>query len=109
MSFGVLLRNCRKNAGITQEALGERLNVGKSTISEWESDKRSPDVERLPEIAAALGVPTVALLDSSTPASTPEDKITIFSRKARKLSPEEWQQLDSVARALFKKVFDEDE
>ena len=39
----------------------------------------------------------------------PEDKITIFSRNARKLSPEEWEQLQSVARALFKKVFDEDE
>lgn len=54
--FGGSLKKYRTRAGYTQQQLGAMLGVGKSTISEWESNKRSPDIGLLPEIAACLRV-----------------------------------------------------
>jgi repressor LexA len=41
---------------MTQEALAERINISKSSISEWEACKRVPRMETLRKIADALGV-----------------------------------------------------
>jgi len=57
------LKRLRKAAGFTQKRLGEIIGAGESTISEWESGKRAPDIERLPDIARALGDQPIELLD----------------------------------------------
>ena len=41
---------------MTQEVLAERINISKSSISEWEACKRVPRMETLRKIADALGV-----------------------------------------------------
>jgi transcriptional regulator with XRE-family HTH domain len=55
--FGVLLRNYRTQARITQQELAEALDVDPTTISRWENGRRNPpqqeDIEYLSEI---LGV-----------------------------------------------------
>lgn len=61
------LRQLRRQAGLTQKKLGELIGAGESTISEWESGKRSPDIGKLPEIAAALKVDPRLLLDAPPP------------------------------------------
>lgn len=54
---GKQLKKARHIAGLTQKQLGELLGgVGISTISEWESGKRSPDVELLPILSRVLHV-----------------------------------------------------
>ena len=52
--FHERLKARRKAIGFTQQDLGQKIGAGISTISEWESGKRSPDIERLPIIAQAL-------------------------------------------------------
>ncbi len=42
MSFGSRLRDKRKELGITQPALAERLGVSQSAIGSWETDINSP-------------------------------------------------------------------
>ena len=42
MSFGSRLRDKRKELGITQPALAERLGVSQSAIGSWETDVNSP-------------------------------------------------------------------
>ena len=42
MSFGSRLRGKRKELGITQPALAERLGVSQSAIGSWETDVNSP-------------------------------------------------------------------
>ena len=42
MSFGTRLRDKRKELGITQPALAERLGVSQSAIGSWETDVNSP-------------------------------------------------------------------
>ena len=52
----------RKQAGITQENLANRLNVSNQAVSKWEAGKCCPDTEILPELAAFFGVSIDELL-----------------------------------------------
>ena len=58
------LKSYRKAAGLTQQALAERLHTGQSTIAQWENGDRTPPVKRLLDIAEALGIAPSALLDA---------------------------------------------
>jgi transcriptional regulator with XRE-family HTH domain len=42
----------RKRAGLTQEAVAERLKINRSAVAKWETGKAFPSSKRLPEIAA---------------------------------------------------------
>jgi len=51
MSFGKNLQYLRKlSAGMTQEALAEKLNVSRQTISKWEMDAAVPEMEKALEL-----------------------------------------------------------
>lgn len=54
--IGKRIQEIRTRRGMTQEALAERINISKSSISEWEACKRVPRMETLRKIADALGV-----------------------------------------------------
>jgi transcriptional regulator with XRE-family HTH domain len=54
--IGKRIQEIRIKKGMTQEALAERINISKSSISEWEACKRVPRMETLRKIAEALGV-----------------------------------------------------
>ena len=44
----------RKELGLTQRELAEKLNISDKTLSRWETDKQVPDALMIPEIAKAL-------------------------------------------------------
>ena len=52
----------RKQAGISQKSLANRLNVSNQAVSKWETGKCCPDIELLPELAAFFGVSIDKLL-----------------------------------------------
>lgn len=62
MSFGEKLRTLRNERGLTQAQLGECLMLSESTISLYESDRRSPDQDKLKKIATFFNVSTDFLL-----------------------------------------------
>ena len=45
MTLGEKLKDARKRAGLSQEQLSEKLNVSRSAVAKWETDKGIPDVE----------------------------------------------------------------
>ena len=47
MSLGEKIREQRKQAGLSQEQLAEKLNVSRQAITKWETDKGIPDVANL--------------------------------------------------------------
>lgn len=49
------LKRLRQRAGLTQDALAERLHVTRQAVSAWETGKNQPDVETLAALAEALG------------------------------------------------------
>ena len=61
-ALGKRISNARKQAGITQEALGEQLNMTRKHISVIESAIKRPSLDALVDIANALDVSTDDLL-----------------------------------------------
>ncbi len=62
MTLGQKIKAARKNAGLTQEQLAEKLMVSRPAVTKWESDKGIPDIENLKAIARLLNVSLDALL-----------------------------------------------
>lgn len=68
--IGERLKNLRKNAGITQADLAEKLNVHLQTVSKWERGISVPDIGQLGELAAALRVSLEKLCGQEEPKET---------------------------------------
>lgn len=62
------LKKYRKERGITQNELAERLGVTAQSISKWERGESLPDIVHLSELAGILRVPADALLHESSPS-----------------------------------------
>lgn len=60
---GEQIKKARLLAGLSQKKLGELIGKGISTVSEWESGKRSPDIELIPVLSRFLNVSQSFLLD----------------------------------------------
>ncbi|MFG3363515.1 helix-turn-helix transcriptional regulator [Streptomyces sp. NPDC048156] len=61
------LRAVRRAAEIYQAAVGEALGVSDSAVASWESGAQTPDPEKLPALARALGRDTDDLFPRSGP------------------------------------------
>ena len=54
--LGNKISKCRKDLGLTQTEFAERLSVTRQTVGRWEAGTVLPDIDRIGEIAALLGV-----------------------------------------------------
>ena len=91
MEIGNKINQLRKLSGMTQEQLAEKLNVSRQTISKWESDSTSPDLESIVKISRIFHVSLDDLLkegeagvtNKTDEQTTLEDlmKINLHNRK----------------------------
>lgn len=51
MNLGNHLMQARKKAGLSQEAIAEKLGVSRQTISKWETDETVPDIYQSKKLA----------------------------------------------------------
>ena len=51
MNLGNHLMQARKKAGLSQEAVAEKLGVSRQTISKWETDETVPDIYQSKKLA----------------------------------------------------------
>lgn len=63
MTLADKLKEARKNAGLTQIELAEKLCVSRQAITKWESGKGIPDVDNLRMISKVLNISIDFLLD----------------------------------------------
>ena len=56
MSIGQRIAQKRKEQGLSQEALGERLGVSRQSIYKWESEAALPEIEKLIALSRLFGV-----------------------------------------------------
>ena len=54
---------CRKKAGLSQEALAEKIGVSRQAISKWETGEAAPEITKLPLLARTFSVTADWLLD----------------------------------------------
>lgn len=47
MTFAEKLKNIRKQAGMSQEQLAEKLSVSRQAVTKWETDAGIPDIENM--------------------------------------------------------------
>lgn len=67
---------CRKKAGLSQEALAEKIGVSRQAISKWETGEAAPEISKLPLLARTFGVTADWLLDDAAEFeedTTPEE------------------------------------
>ena len=61
--FGTFLSQLRKEKGLTQLQLAEKLNVTDKAISRWETGKNFPDIEIFEDLSKILDVSISELLE----------------------------------------------
>ena len=63
MTLGEKIKEARKQCGLSQEQLAEKMSVSRSAIAKWETDKGLPDIDNLKALAGFLNVSVDYLLD----------------------------------------------
>ena len=66
-TFGVRLAALRRERGMTQLELAERMGVTDKAVSKWERDLSLPDAASLPRLAEALAVSMEELMQGTAP------------------------------------------
>lgn len=56
MTFGERLMSLRRAWGLSQEVLGDMLDVTRQTVSKWERGDSTPELEKLVELSRIFGV-----------------------------------------------------
>lgn len=105
-TFAKRLRYLRNLNNKTQQQLADYLNVGKSTISNYETGYSSPDIETLKKLSEIFNVSTDYLLGESD-IRTPRNKISHALEDDPELS-EFWNELSKREdlQLLFKQTRD---
>ena len=64
MAIGQNILEARKKSGLSQEQLGEKVNVTRQTISNWELDETAPNPEQLKALSKELNISVDDLIDN---------------------------------------------
>ena len=63
MTLGEKIKEARKQCGLSQEQLAEKMAVSRSAVAKWEANNGLPEVENLKALAQLLNVSVDYLLD----------------------------------------------
>ena len=73
-SMGMMIAEKRKELGMTQLDLAEKMGVTDKAVSKWERDLSCPDVNSLPKLAEIFGMSVDELLQIKSEAMQAEEK-----------------------------------
>ena len=62
MNFGENFKNIRKQCGLSQQEVADKLQIKQSNVSDWENDVSRPDYEKLIALAELYDVTLYELL-----------------------------------------------
>ena len=62
LQFRERLRKLRKENGLTQEQLAEKLNISRQSVAKWERGQSLPNITNLKEMSIIFNVTTDELL-----------------------------------------------
>lgn len=74
MTTGQKIQTLRKQRGLTQEQLAQRLGVSRQAVSRWELDESLPETANLLPLGEVLGVSLDTLLDPAQGLEGPAPK-----------------------------------
>lgn len=62
MNFGENFKNIRKQCGLSQQEVADKLQIKQSSVSDWENDVSHPDYEKLIALSELYDVTLYELL-----------------------------------------------
>lgn len=71
MTFAEKLKSIRKQAGMSQEKLAEKLGVSRQAVTKWETDAGIPDIENIMAISALFDLSIDELLSNEKGTKKP--------------------------------------
>ena len=84
-SMGEIISTLRKEKGMTQKDIADKLGITDKAVSKWERDVAFPDTATIPKLAEILGVSVEDLLQAKAapvPATSSVQKIVNLALKA---------------------------
>ena len=85
MDIGKKIALCRKEAGLSQEALAAELGISRQAVSRWETGEAVPDTAKVVELARLFSVTTDYLLldnaDKTNDTPTAENTSSISKKR----------------------------
>ena len=101
MDIGVVIKKYRKEAGMTQEEMANRLGVTTPAVNKWENSNSKPDIELLAPIARLLDISLDTLLSFHENLSDTEIE-EIIRKMDRMFSEEGYEKTYEWALRLIK-------
>ena len=65
-SMGQIISTLRREKGMTQKEIADRLNITDKAVSKWERDLAYPDTQTIPKLAEILGISVEELLNAKS-------------------------------------------
>lgn len=62
MNYGIFFKNARRESGLTQQQVADKMGIRQSNVSDWENDISRPEYEKLVELSKLYGVSVYDLL-----------------------------------------------
>lgn len=82
--LGENIRTIRKEQGLSQEELAERIHVVRQTVSKWEKGLSVPDAELLEALSEALETPVSVLLGKNVVLR--EERTEVLAKKLEEIN-----------------------
>ena len=105
VKIGSFIKEIRKEKGLTQEQLAEKLGVSQKSVSRWETGKTMPDYSLLPNICETLEINVAELLGAEKIAgdSVPKKQVTAMADELEALG----QDIGVEIKAQKEEIFDQ--
>ncbi|WP_167841646.1 XRE family transcriptional regulator [Lactococcus raffinolactis] len=97
MTFAERLKEARKSAKLSQDALAKKIGRTKSTISRWESGERNPKMFEMVELENALGISAETLMYGTSEIKT--TTLSEINRVSSELHPHRQEKVLDFAQA----------
>ena len=99
MTIGQRIAQKRKELGLSQEALGERLGVSRQAIYKWESDSALPEIEKLIALSRLFGISIGALLGVEEETAPAEETGELTETQLRMVEEITRRYIESMPKA----------
>lgn len=101
MDFATRLTDARKQRGLTQQALAERVGIHVTQIRRYEAGTSAPTLDALRNIAIALGVTTDSLVFEADERGPTDPDLRLHLEALDHLDPDEQTTVKQLIEAIL--------